>query len=93
MKRVVIDGVSCTLDNNGKYHSFNDEPAKIYPNGDKVWWEHGLIHRENGPAVILKDLKDDSNFFTSLLHGKEQYWLKGRRLSYEEFRKTFIGNF
>ena len=35
----------------------NDLPAVEYPNGDKEWWENGIRHRLNGPAVIIKNKK------------------------------------
>jgi hypothetical protein len=34
-------------------HSFNDQPAIIYVNGTKEWYQHGLFHRDNDqPAII-----------------------------------------
>lgn len=48
-----------TFDKNGKLHSFNDEPARVvYHNKGaknvhlKVWYSHGVKHRENGPTLI-----------------------------------------
>lgn len=46
---------------NGKYHSINDEPAVMkqwvnymghYTNKTLEWWENGVLHRDNNPAVI-----------------------------------------
>jgi hypothetical protein len=35
-------------------HSFNDQPAAIYSNGRKEWYQHGKLHRDNDqPAVIF----------------------------------------
>jgi len=42
-----------TKDSRGQYHSNNDLPAVIYNSGIKVWYLHGLIHRETGPAVMF----------------------------------------
>ena len=39
---------------NGKFHSFNDEPAIYDLNTYKVWYWNGLEHREDGPARINK---------------------------------------
>lgn len=38
---------------NGMLHSFNDIPSLCYKNGTKFWHKNGLLHRENGPALIL----------------------------------------
>jgi hypothetical protein len=40
----------------GKFHSFNDQPAVIWTNGTKWWYQHGKLHRDNDqPAVIHVD--------------------------------------
>jgi len=36
---------------NGRRHREGDLPAVEWQNGDKEWWIHGKLHRENGPAV------------------------------------------
>lgn len=55
-----------TVDSNNQFHSENDEPAIIeasrteygeddietFIDGYKAWYNHGRIHREEGPAVI-----------------------------------------
>jgi hypothetical protein len=41
---------------NGKLHSFNDQPAIIWPDGTQQWYRHGEIHRCNDlPADINVD--------------------------------------
>ena len=50
-----------TLDDNLELHSFNDEPAIIMSDGTMVWYKHGKIHRESGPAVIFKN--NDVSFY------------------------------
>ena len=41
---------------NGKLHSFNDEPARVYPHGDIYWYRDGERHRDNDmPAVVLSN--------------------------------------
>ena len=48
-------GSKCLYDQNGKYHSYNDMPALIFPTGSKYWYKHGKLHRDNDfPAVINK---------------------------------------
>ena len=43
----------------GNLHSFDDQPAVIYSNGDKYWFQNGQLHRDDPsgqqPAVILAD--------------------------------------
>ena len=43
-------------DSSGRVHADN-RPAKIYVNGDLYYCKHGLIHREDGPAIINHDEK------------------------------------
>ena len=41
---------------NGKFHSYNDEPAIIYKNGDLEWYKDGNFHRDGDkPAIIRKN--------------------------------------
>lgn len=42
-----------TVDEAGKYHSYNDKPAINYHNGSYVWMKHGVLHRENYFAFKL----------------------------------------
>ena len=34
-----------SVDSNGEYHSFDDQPAIEYFNGNKIWMKNGVIHR------------------------------------------------
>lgn len=37
-------------------HSFNDQPASTYINGDKIWYTEGKLNRrEDKPAIIYWD--------------------------------------
>jgi hypothetical protein len=39
-----------------KKHSFNDQPAVIYIDGSKEWYQHGKLHRDNDlPATIYSN--------------------------------------
>ena len=38
------------LDEQYRPHN-KDSPAVMYRNGDTLWYEHGKLHRENGPAI------------------------------------------
>ena len=53
-------------DINGLLHS-NDGPAVTAPDGSFVWYKHGRIHREDGPAVRL--------VFPNRI--EEQFWIDG----------------
>ena len=45
-----------TFDENNQFHSYNDQPAIIYANGAKKWFQHGSYHRDNDqPAIIWAD--------------------------------------
>ncbi len=40
-----------TRDESGRLHSFNDRPAIHDDEGALRWYKHGLLHRDDGPAV------------------------------------------
>lgn len=50
-KHQMTNGNIITMEN-GVYHSTNDNPAIIKPNGDSFWYYKGDLHRENGPAIL-----------------------------------------
>lgn len=38
----------------------NDTEISIeWANGDKQWWRHGELHREDGPAIVYADGKKE----------------------------------
>jgi hypothetical protein len=49
---------------NGLLHRTND-PAQQGGNGYKTWWEYGVRHRKDGPAV-------------SLAIGGKEYYVRGQ---------------
>jgi hypothetical protein len=57
----------------GLRHREGDLPAMDMENGDKAWYREGQKHRETGPAVIYGD-------------GRQEWWLKGRQVSEDEFK-------
>jgi hypothetical protein len=63
-----------TKDENGKLHSFNDEPAVIYNYGIKFWYQHGEFHRETDAAIIYYS-------------GRKEYYLNGKEYPFEEWIK------
>ena len=53
---------SCTVDSNGKHHSYYDNPAITYECASQgmlrqtfEWHCHGKLHRTSGPAVEWND--------------------------------------
>lgn len=49
-----------------------DGPAVEWSNGDKEWWQHGLRHRVDGPAIMYNIYDQNTNLFFS------QYWHLGK---------------
>jgi hypothetical protein len=61
---------------NGKRHRDGDLPAVEWVNGDKSWYIHGKLHRENGPAV-------------EFVNGDKWYYLDNQRYATEQsYRKA-----
>ena len=58
-------GVQIWRDAQGRPHR-DDGPAKIYPNGDRVWCRNGSRHRDEAPAVERVD-------------GSKEWWVLGAR--------------
>ena len=55
----------CTRDDQGRLHSFDDEPAIIHLTGTKMWYNHGKLHRIGIPAVEYS-------------YGLFEYWENGQ---------------
>ena len=66
--------IKYTRDQNGKLHSYNDDPAVVYNSGTKFWYQHGQLHRETDAAVIH-------------YYGNKYYYLSGTIYSFEEWIK------
>jgi hypothetical protein len=47
-------GIQFWVDEFDHYHKDN-EPAILYRNGDSLWYQHGYLHRLDGPAVDFKN--------------------------------------
>jgi len=65
----LIDGV-ITRFHNGLLHGGTDiagepQPAVILPDNHTEWWEMGVLHRDEGPAVISK------------FGDWEEFWVRG----------------
>lgn len=62
-------------DSSGKFHR-EGEPAVVNTRYKYIgYYEHGLLHRTDGPALVN--------------HDSEFYYVKGKRLSKEEFDRHF----
>lgn len=40
------------VNENGKLHSVDDRPARYAMDGSVEWYSNGVLHRDNGPAVV-----------------------------------------
>ena len=49
--------------------------AIVYPNGDRVWYLDGKLHREDGPAI-------------EYANGMKSWWLNGNLYTEEEYQKA-----
>jgi hypothetical protein len=65
-------GNQCWYNEQG-FHREDDLPALIRPNGTKIWYINGKIHRENGPAVIR-------------LNGNNKYYLNDIEYTEDTYR-------
>ena len=75
-----------------------DEPAVIYKDGTKVWYEDNKRHRDNGPAFIGADGKKEW-WQNDKLHredgpavthpdGMQEWYLNGKKYPVVEWNKT-----
>jgi hypothetical protein len=61
----IVNKFMFTVDEDGKYHSYDDNPAIIYmDNCINIWMKHGVVHRDNEhrkndnkPAVIYNEVQ------------------------------------
>lgn len=65
----------------GKLHRESGEPAIIYDNGTKAWYENGFLHRLDGPAIELNMVMVASSNDT------KKYYIKGKRYEFEEWKE------
>lgn len=82
---------------NGRLNRGGDRPAIVRADGRTEWWVNGQRHREDGPALITKT-GDEEWFYKGVKHRidgpavihktlpfSDEYWIKGTRLTKEEF--------
>jgi hypothetical protein len=88
-----------TANKNDNWHSFNDEPAKIFEDGTKAWCCNGDYHRENNPAIItllgtmlwFKYGKRHNENGPAVIFpdGYVEYFVDGVKLTEDEFYKAY----
>ncbi len=61
----------CTVDENGKHHSYDDKPGKIFHHTSLTWYKHGIVHRDGGPAYISKRDKIREWYSDGILHRED----------------------
>lgn len=64
-----------SVDGGVQFHRLNG-PATVDENVQR-WYKDGVLHREDGPAVLWVD-------------GKQEYWIEGKALTMEEFKELEI---
>lgn len=63
----------CVVDENGKFHSYNDEPSYRSKmnrgNYSLCWHQHGKLHRVDGPAIlyVYPDKKTPSYYLNGIM--------------------------
>jgi hypothetical protein len=84
---VVDDGLSVSYYFDGNLHREEDLPAYIDFNGTQMWYIHGELHRETGPAKIY----DDS---TLRCEDEKVYYLRGSEITGKDLTdfKKFISS-
>jgi len=64
-KKTFKNGGIRTYNDDGKLHSFNDEPSSLQFSGQntsiRTWHKNGKLHRDNGPAYV--EIKNEFFYF------------------------------
>lgn len=70
----------------GKFHSYNDEPAIVFHTGSRIWYLNGVKTRIGGPAEIYSDgrirwyLDDDLLSYNSYIERISNYITEEEKL-------------
>ena len=71
--------------------------VKVYPNGDKVWYLNGKLHREDGPAI--EEASGHKEWFLNgkqhredgaaveYANGDKEWYLNGKCLTHSEWKQ------
>lgn len=66
-----IDGDEALFDENGNLHHIKI-PSFITANGTKMWYVHGQLHRDDGPAI---------EYVTQSRSFENEWWYEGELIS------------
>jgi uncharacterized protein (UPF0305 family) len=86
--------------NDGELHRDDDLPAIEHADGTKVWFQHGEIHRDNGPAFQLSNgikvwyKNGQRHRLDGPAHegiNKSLWYIEGKQYTEEEFNKIISG--
>lgn len=75
------DGSQCWYDDFGDHHR-DDGPAVITPENGELYYHHGILHRLDGPAMMIYYPQIDACDHRYFIHGKEyskkefEFWSK-----------------
>lgn len=72
--------VKSTRDEEGRYHSYNDEPALVQDDGALYWlywYRHDEVHRTTGPAVISTS-------------GRCLFYIDDSKVGFDEFKQRYL---
>lgn len=72
----------------GNLHSYNDKPAVSYSDGTKYWYYDGVLHRENGPAIVYSN--DEVSFYYHGENLKFSEWVKLVDITEEKATELFL---
>jgi len=64
------DGMEFWYDDETNLHRDNGLPAMVFLDGGEMYYQHGLLHRDNGPAVKYAERH----------HVEKEYWLHGKQV-------------
>lgn len=55
MMKIADGGCLEWRNHKGQIHRDDDLPARIWPDGCRIWYRDGLVHRDDGPAYVGSD--------------------------------------
>lgn len=77
MKKTWPNGTEEWFDEEGRCHRDGGLPACIAVDGSRAWFQHGRLHREDGPAFIDQ-------------HGRFSFWLNGECVESEDIHRVIV---
>jgi hypothetical protein len=70
----------------------------VYENGDRYWWQNGVLHRVDGPAVEYVNgyrqwwqndqLHRLDGPAIEWANGDREWWINGKKFTQKQFNKT-----